>query len=504
VVTESDINLPSRQIKKDDMKKLIEGKIDELDRKRTWVGHWYFKNLRRKRVIPEIYYDWGTVFGFADKVKIDLNIKPTDGKDNNQKYLKDLNRYATIMAYLELAKVEKNPGEAWNQVNSADKLLPLIVHEDDFERCLLRLRAWDFSLFERDESAKEKLRILDEKYEVGSKLKIWDDNIPYELKEILEQMLNETVLLIDSQDQLKDYFEGIPTDLITLIDDNIFEINMTFYKKKQSEIWKKSIGLKLQTKIKDLYNDFIGLLKDKNRYKIKDQKDIKKLERSMQKRVFRTLEKTRDQTLERIEKTYQSHKNPPSTNSSRTEDSNKNQNDYFEKCRRIEYCKQANRAQLWYSLNMEQSLKFDLWQHYNKTLLIALIPAVIIAEFLFTMFNSNSPLWYRPFIFISVMGFLGGGLSARLIARDLVEENSSAQLIKVIIHTRMFIGAAGAFVILIFVAAGFLSGQLIGFIDENFHILILIGITAGFSEQLFVDALDKSSKNLDMINTPMS
>ncbi len=355
------------------LNQLVEKKMKEVEEKRGIVRQ-PFGRVRQwfhKSPLLEIYYDWCTVLGFTSGVKERIiseleaeekerwetgkKEKPESEEEKREleekkrKFRKKKRQYVTAKAYLNLAEYERNPGRAWNYVNSADKLLPLIVDDDGFDRCLLRLNQWNRSLLDRQENAKETLDELDERYPVAETHHPSQDRIP------------------------------------------------------QVE---------------------------------------------------------RDNA----------------------------------------YCRQAGRAQLWYSVNARLSLRFSLWRSNNVRLGMVLLPAVFLAEVMYHALNPAEPLWYLPFLISSAMGFLGGGLSAFLLAREFIEYMVSPELIKVVTTSRMLLGAAGALVVYTIVGSGFVAGFGIAqLLHENVYVLLGTGITAGFSEQLFVESLDKSAQNLAII-----
>jgi hypothetical protein len=98
--------------------------------------------------------------------------------------------------------------------------------------------------------------------------------------------------------------------------------------------------------------------------------------------------------------------------------------------------------------------------------------------------------------YISILGFFGGGLSAFIKVRDMAVSIPNYKLTRWHTSLRMIIGGAGAFVV--FIAVRFLK------IDEALKLDLLnnplaflgLGIAAGFSERLFINALEKMSNNL--------
>lgn len=372
-------NAEPYKMKRKELDRLVKEKIDDIEKKGT-LARWCRRIRSRffKNPIHEINYDWCTVHGFADRVRWKII---SEGEDDCKKK----RRYATVEAYLTLARFEKDPGQAWNYVNSADKLLPLLVDDEDFERCLSRLHNWDSTLIDLESKPKE-----------GSKKNSVDR---LALKNFEER-----------HEKLEAKFEAERGRLHANENEGGFE---------------------------------------------KEQ--------------------------------------PP----------NRSEVQVSLRLRNIAYNWQALRVQHWYQFNVELSLWFSLWRSYSIKLLWALIPAVILAEFLYTGFNPEKPLWYRPFLTVSIMGHFGGCLSAKLLARDLVRRVTSLELINVLITTRMLIGAAGAFTVYAIFGSGLISSVILQPLTENFVVLLAVGISAGFSEQLFVDSLHKSVQNLQMSGPPI-
>jgi hypothetical protein len=94
-----------------------------------------YQNLFRSYPITEINHVWKIVNTFAERT--------AKCKDLNDCEIQTL---ATVQAYLILAKKERDFSRAWTYVNMADALLPLVVKDDEFQTCLVRLRANDIYL----------------------------------------------------------------------------------------------------------------------------------------------------------------------------------------------------------------------------------------------------------------------------------------------------------------------------------------------------------------------
>ena len=91
-----------------------------------------FRNHFLSHPITEINHAWKIVNSFAERT--------AKYKDLNDCQIQTL---ATVRAYLILAKSERDFSRAWTYVNMADALLPLVVKDDEFKTCLVRLQATD-------------------------------------------------------------------------------------------------------------------------------------------------------------------------------------------------------------------------------------------------------------------------------------------------------------------------------------------------------------------------
>ncbi len=161
------------------------------------------------------------------------------------------------------------------------------------------------------------------------------------------------------------------------------------------------------------------------------------------------------------------------------------------------FCQQLGEAQKWNSKNRIVSLRQSLWRFIGFCLLISLVIAITVAEIAFffpELFKIPGPFRY---VAVSLLGFFGGGLSAFLKARKEAINFSNCGLIKTHTVLRMLLGAAGSFVV--YVLAQWLPlGEFAKAIDTNFSVFLSIGIAAGFSERLFINALEKVSSNLKL------
>ena len=130
---------------------------------------------------------------------------------------------------------------------------------------------------------------------------------------------------------------------------------------------------------------------------------------------------------------------------------------------------------------------------------MGLLPAIFFAELWYFGFNPGKSWWELPFITISFMGFFGGGVSAILIARENVMGTPDRTEIEGQLTLRMLIGASGALVVYIILGSGLFASDFSILVHENIYVFLLIGIVAGFSEQLFIGALGRMSEKLNIV-----
>jgi hypothetical protein len=166
--------------------------------------------------------------------------------------------------------------------------------------------------------------------------------------------------------------------------------------------------------------------------------------------------------------------------------------------RTFEYCMQAGRAQLWSHLNTALSRRVTLMHSFKLKLFMGLIFAIVLSEILYFGINPGKPSWYFPFVFVSAFGGFGGLLSSSLIKRESIVEATYVVLLMFWTTSRALLGAAGALVVLSFALwPGLVSGvDIAQLLSENVFVLMSLGIGAGFSEQLYVETLEKSARNM--------
>jgi hypothetical protein len=154
----------------------------------------------------------------------------------------------------------------------------------------------------------------------------------------------------------------------------------------------------------------------------------------------------------------------------------------------------------WNEKNSEISLKLSLWKSVGSWFFFSLLCAVFIAENIALTLNLKL-LFPYSYGAIAVLGFFGGGLSSLLKVREAVVNIPNSALIRAHTILRMLLGAAGAFVVYVIVQWQPLQ-EISGAIATNPAFFLTLGITAGFSERLFINALEKISENLSEKKTP--
>ncbi len=140
-------------------------------------------------------------------------------------------------------------------------------------------------------------------------------------------------------------------------------------------------------------------------------------------------------------------------------------------------------------------MKLSLWRSLGYWILFSLLIAIIVAEILFDESHPTGKLINIPYVFAAFLGFFGGGLSAFLTTRDSVISITNYELIRTHTILRMILGAAGSFVVLVATQALNLNSTM-GSVNDNYAVFIAVCIAAGFSERLFISALEKISDNL--------
>ncbi|MEW6418913.1 MAG: hypothetical protein AB1480_12465 [Nitrospirota bacterium] len=99
------------------------------------IGRW-FVQLFSTGPRTEIYHDWLGVKLFAERAEERFNSLHHEDTEKRRVL-------ADLLAYLALARRERDFAQAWTYVNLADALLPLVVEEKEMNACVERLRALD-------------------------------------------------------------------------------------------------------------------------------------------------------------------------------------------------------------------------------------------------------------------------------------------------------------------------------------------------------------------------
>lgn len=165
----------------------------------------------------------------------------------------------------------------------------------------------------------------------------------------------------------------------------------------------------------------------------------------------------------------------------------------------------ADRARAWSRANCRVTMKFRLWRSVGLWLLLSLVAALILIENYLVVrpYKISDVTIDLPFLCIAILGFFGGAISAHKMVPQYVVNIPSVQLIRLHTFLRMVLGATGAVVVFTFVS--WLGNETFKYIfSSNIFAFIGLGITAGFSERLFLDALDRMAQNLNSADAPES
>jgi len=152
-------------------------------------------------------------------------------------------------------------------------------------------------------------------------------------------------------------------------------------------------------------------------------------------------------------------------------------------------------------ISLPQDATISLKEEGNKWQIDSKQPIYIIKKEenklnIYAQSNPQKLPMTHPFLFTALLGFFGGALSAFRKARQSAIDIPSYELIKVHTVLRMLLGAAGSFVV--YTAAGWLQVGISELLSSNISMFLIVGIAAGFSERLFVKALEDIADNLSV------
>ena len=156
-------------------------------------------------------------------------------------------------------------------------------------------------------------------------------------------------------------------------------------------------------------------------------------------------------------------------------------------------------AQLWQLVNQWISFTRRLWRFALFILAVTLVLAITIAEMLYVIpkgadGQSVSVVTDDPFIWVSLLGLFGGALSALLNVNDRKVTAVTYGQSKTQLFIRLVLGACGGFVVYVLVnVPGLFQDAVVEFFRKGLFGFIALGIVAGFSERLFLGALEKAA-----------
>lgn len=147
----SSVSPPEKEQRRIRLRKLTNSMVKEIDVNNTFIRKalQWVNQLVSPRPRTEIHHAWLTILAFAKRATEGMILK----QDIDDEKLHTL---ATLQAYLQLAKHERDFAQAWTYVNLADTLLPLVVDEEELDACSVRLRTCSKDLPDNLKKAEEK------------------------------------------------------------------------------------------------------------------------------------------------------------------------------------------------------------------------------------------------------------------------------------------------------------------------------------------------------------
>jgi len=466
---------------------IINKKIEAFSKDRWPRVVWRLQRLPWNKPIEEIYYDWCTVWGFADRLKDLLERHDENEHIDGVHFSTVKDNYTSIMAYLWLARGERDPGQAWNLVNSADKLLPLVIDSDAFGRSVIRMRAWDGALFKLFEGLRERLEELDGICRHSGRSAAWDEKVPEDLADILDRMIARRKSAVQTGGVMDVWLTNVPDEVYGIIRKMIEDINALF----RNTTSKKVREFKT-------YGALEGVGEVAKERLDKYVTDLPKSDPKVEVNITALKDGIND-SFRCIKVWYKQSNQPPSAGNTTPHNVISAPGRMTKTNRRVEYCKQANRAQLWYSVNARLTLRYALWRHYFEMLLIFSVIAIAALEFALAEIEPDNPWWFRPFLGIWILGLFGASLSTEVIKRETVHKSTSVQLIRMLASVRILTGGAGAVVVLLLIGSGMLATSLGDLVMSDIWVFGTVGVIAGFSEQFWVSSLNSAADNLTLV-----
>ena len=144
-------------------------------------------------------------------------------------------------------------------------------------------------------------------------------------------------------------------------------------------------------------------------------------------------------------------------------------------------------AQKWHLVNQNIDLSIRLWRFSRRALTVLIIIALVVAGL------TQGNLKYLYFV---LLGLFGAGLSSALSTRQKKVTAITYQQNREQIAIRLLLGAAGAFVLYAIAQIPGFWAELNTVLKNESPAFIALGVAAGFSERLFINALELFASKL--------
>jgi hypothetical protein len=155
-------------------------------------------------------------------------------------------------------------------------------------------------------------------------------------------------------------------------------------------------------------------------------------------------------------------------------------------------------AQGWHLVNEQNAFSTKFWQKAFAIQLWLLIIAVVGTEIMTLPCLADKdaqcfPLPFRQldYFWAAIFGTLGGALSSLLGSRSVFVSATTFRVSRSQAKMRILLGAVGAFIVVLAVKSDLVFRSDISEAVMRFPVLALVSISAGFSERMFLSALER-------------
>lgn len=457
-----------------ELEKLIEKRFAQIRLERGWIRllGWQIRRWFVNGPRAEIAHDWQVVDEFANRALQQLGPDPNVSADKK-------GNLVSVFAYLKCAQQERDFAQAWTYVNVAAALLPLVVLEEELDACTVQLRA-------QDERLPDEFReLLDKTIGSGPIKSGWsivgllkDPAARHAVVDILVRIGPSASAAVPALQKLQ---EEKDPELRRLAKEALAKIPHPSASPPGSAPAPASVSDNDSNK----YRIHIEQLTRAALWNMVNRRISLKVSlwRSLWRRLALALLAPLVAAL-----LFAVCAPPPSKPSVK---SSKTQQEQTVSAPEPETNAPVMQAeQIPPKSGPEQNIQGQNKQEQNEPQLKW-----------WTKWWTVAQSWtVVQFIAIALLGLFGGTLSAFLKAREMVVNIPSYEAIKTHTSLRMLLGAAGALVVYV-VGLWLFTEKLQHLIQGNLSVFMSVGVAAGFSERLFIEALEKAALNLHVTGT---